>query len=144
VTAPVFVDTNVLLYVWDARDPVRQHRAVEWLSHLWESRRGRTSIQVLSEFYVAATRKLRPALPMDRARLYAATFLAWSPVASDAALLEEGWRLEERYRLSWWDALIVAAGHRAGCRQLLTEDFQSQQDFDGLTVANPFSTAPGT
>jgi predicted nucleic acid-binding protein len=65
-------------------------------------------------------------------------------VVVDAALLEQGWRIQDRYRLSFWDALIVAAARAASCRYLLTEDLQADQDLDGVVVVNPFLRDPGT
>ena len=140
----VFVDTNVLLYEWDAHEPPKQARAAEWMSHLWETRAGRLSYQVLTEFYVTATQKLKPGLPQPVARRNARTFLAWRPVAVDSVVLEAAWRAQDDYTLSWWDALIVAAAQQARCRFLLTEDLQAGQDFHGLIAVNPFRTAPPT
>jgi len=137
-----FVDTNVLLYHWDASEPLKQRRAIEWLRRLGDERAGRVSLQVLSEFYVNATQKLRTPVPRAAAQRYARSFFAWKPVAIDEDVLDSAWRTQERYKLSWWDALIVAAAQRAGCRTLLSEDFQAGQRFGDLTVVNPFATAP--
>jgi predicted nucleic acid-binding protein len=60
----------------------------------------------------------------------------------NTALVEHAWKLQDRYQLSFWDALIVAAAKFGGCNFLLSEDLQSGQDFDGLLVINPFLTAP--
>jgi predicted nucleic acid-binding protein len=65
---------------------------------------------------------------------------AWQPVAADLALLERAWRLEARYSLSWWDALIVAAAQAGGCRALLTEDLQHGQMFGAVGVIDPFAS----
>jgi predicted nucleic acid-binding protein len=63
-------------------------------------------------------------------------------VTVDAAILERGWKLQDRYQLSFWDALIVAAAKTSSCRYLLTEDFQTNQDLDGILVISPFFTEP--
>jgi predicted nucleic acid-binding protein len=63
-------------------------------------------------------------------------------VVTDAALLERGWQLQDRYQLSYWDALIVAAAKAASCRYLLTEDLQAAQKLDGIEVVNPFVRGP--
>ncbi len=122
--ASVFVDSNVLLYAVDETDPDKQRVARNWRAELWKSRRGRVSFQVLGEFYVNAVRK-QPAA-REEARAEVRDLLAWNPVVTDAALLERGWKLQDRYRLSYWDALIVAAAKAALCRYLLTEDLQSR------------------
>jgi predicted nucleic acid-binding protein len=65
MTVPVFVDPNVLVYARDASEPSKQSIASEWLDHLWHDRSGRTSTQVLSEYYVTVARKLSPGLHGD-------------------------------------------------------------------------------
>jgi predicted nucleic acid-binding protein len=140
VGSPVFVDSNVFLYAVDEADPDKQRVARKWREELWKSRRGRVSFQVLGEFYVNAVRK-RPAA-RDEARAEVHDLLAWNPVVTDAALLERGWKLQDRYQLSYWDALIVAAAKAASCRYLLTEDLQAGQELDGIEVVNPFLRGP--
>src|SRR5271169_3089043 len=136
----VFVDSNVLLYAVDEADPDKQRVARNWRAELWKSRRGRVSFQVLGEFYVNAIRK-QPAA-REAARAEVRDLLAWNPVVTDAALLERGWKLQDRYQLSYRDALIVAAAKAALCRYLLTEDLQSWQQLDGIEVVNPFVRSP--
>jgi predicted nucleic acid-binding protein len=140
MTALVFVDTNVLLYALDRADLKKQQAAREWREELWKSRRGRISFQVLQEFYAKVTQKW-PA-GRDDARAEVRDLLAWQPVTVDAAILEQGWKIQDRYRLSFWDALIVGAARSAGCRYLLTEDLQTNQDLDGVVVVNPFLSDP--
>jgi predicted nucleic acid-binding protein len=142
MTAPVFVDTNVFLYALDRADLKKQLAARVWREELWKNRLGRISFQVLQEFYVKATRKWPEG--RDEARAEVKDLLAWGPVAVDAAILERGWKLQDRYQLSYWDALIVAAAKSAGCRYLLTEDLQSNQDLDGILVISPFVTEPAS
>ena len=140
VASLVFVDSNVLLYAVDEADPDKQRVARNWRAELWKSRRGRVSFQVLGEFYVNAVRKQPEAREEARAELR--DLLAWNPVVTDAALLERGWTLQDRYHLSYWDALIVAAAKAAACRYLLTEDLQAGQKLDGIEVVNPFLRSP--
>ena len=138
----MFVDTNVLLYHWDALEPAKRSRATEWLDRVTADRSGRTSFQVLSEFYVNASLKLRAPIARGAAREFVETFFPWDPISIGPGLLDDAWRAQDRYQLSWWDALIVAAARKARCRTLLSEDFQAGQDFDGVRVVNPFETAP--
>jgi len=143
MTEPVFVDANVLVYTRDAADPAKQRRAGEWMSRLWNDRRGRVSVQVLDEFYVTVTRKLRPGLDRESARTFVRTLFAWDPVPMDTKLLDNAWTVEDRFSLSFWDALVVSAAQLAGCTTLLTEDLQDGQDLDGVRVVNPFRHDPG-
>lgn len=137
---PVFVDTNVLVYARDASEPQKQPRAAEWVEHLWRVREGRVSVQVLEEYYVTVTRKLKPGLPPEQARSDVRDLSAWRPVAVDPALVEAAWSIEDRFGLSFWDALVVAAARAAGCGHLLTEDLQHGSDIDGVLVVDPFVT----
>jgi predicted nucleic acid-binding protein len=139
---PTFVDTNVLVYARDSSEGVKQERAVAWLGHLWESRTGRLSFQVLQEFYVTATQKLDPGLEEELARADVRSFLAWRPLEIGAQLIEDAWRITDRFALSFWDALVVSAARASGCELLLTEDLQDGQVLDGLRVVNPFAEDP--
>jgi len=142
MSAAVFVDTNVFLYALDERDAAKHRAARDWRDALWISRLGRTSFQVLSEFYVNVLR-LQPDA-RDHARAEIRDLLAWNPVVTDAALLERGWKIQDRYKLSHWDAVIVAAAKTASCAYLLTEDLQHGQKLDGVEVASPFLKDPST
>lgn len=137
-----FVDTNVLVYSRDASEPVKQRQAHEWLTHLWETRSGRVSFQVLQEYYVTVTAKLRPGLAEQEARDDVRQLLAWRPVTVDSAMLESAWALADRFRLSFWDATIAAGARLAGCDRLITEDLQDGQDLDGVVVVDPFVHEP--
>lgn len=142
MTGPVFVDTNILVYARDASEGEKQSRALAWLEALWKIRRGRLSVQVLSEFYVTVTRELKPGLPLEGAWEDVQALFAWKPIPLDQRVLECARRIEETCNLSWWDALIVGAAHTSGCRWLLSEDFTDGVRYEGLTVVNPFRFAP--
>ena len=139
MTAAVFVDTNVFVYARDVREARKQSRAISWLEHLWRRQLGRTSVQVLAEYYSAVTRKLDPGLPPAVAWDDVSHLMAWRPQPSDETLLKRGRDIELRYRLSWWDSLIVAAAQLQGCALLLSEDLQDGGDYGGVTVRNPFT-----
>ena len=85
------------------------------------------------------TRRLRPGLDPSSARDDIRDLMTWQPKILDLPVLELAWVAEARYQLSWWDALIVGAAQRLGCRYLLSEDLQNGQDLDGVVVANPFT-----
>ncbi len=141
MSAPVFVDTNVLLYAVDQADPRKHRAALAWRTELWRSRRGRLSFQVLQEFYVQAVRKSPKRAAVVRAEVR--DLLAWDPRPVEAGVLEEAWVLQDRYQLSFWDALIVAAAVGEGCGYLLTEDLSHGQMLDGVRVVSPFEVSPG-
>lgn len=142
MTAPVFVDTNVLVYAVDLADPRKQRAARSWLDELWKNKLGRLSFQVLQEFYVKVGQKGLSTVDDSRAEIR--DLLVWKPIAVTGGLLERSWKIQDRYHLSFWDSLIVAAAKSASCGFLLTEDLQSGQDFDGLLVINPFLRDPAS
>jgi predicted nucleic acid-binding protein len=99
---------------------------------------------VLQEFYVTVTEKLKPGLNVAHARSDVRSLLAWRPIPIDSRVIEGAWSIQDRYRLSWWDALIVSAAQIGGCRYLLSEDFQEGQKFGSLHVVHPFRTSPAS
>jgi predicted nucleic acid-binding protein len=131
-----FVDTNVFVYRRHAESGPRQARAAAVVERLWRQGDGRTSVQVLQEYYNVATRKLL--LPKSEIRQSVNRLFAWKPVVPDAGTFARAWSIEDRHHLSFWDALVVAAAQTADCTHLLTEDLQDGQDLDGLLVLNPF------
>lgn len=139
--ALVFVDTNVLVYARDAGETRKQRLAASWLALLWRERSGRTSVQVLSEYYVTVTRKLAPGLPHAVAWDDVKNMLSWQPAAVDANLLQRARDIEERHRLSWWDSLIVGAAQLQNCAVLLSEDLQDGGVYGSVTVRSPFTFA---
>ncbi len=136
----VFVDTNVFLYALDEADRTKQDAARLWRAEMWKSQRGRTSFQVLEEFYAKVVKKWPDA--QDRARAEIRDLLAWQPVKIDGSVIEQAWKIQDRYRFSFWDSLIVASAKAASCRYLLTEDMQNNQMVDGIRVVNPFKATP--
>jgi len=135
-----FVDTNVLVSSVDPRDPVKRSRANAWLERLWKLRTGRTSVQVLAEFYTSATRKIAPRMSSDQAWEEATRYFVWSPRQIDMPLLVRARDIERRYAISWWDSMVVAAAQLQDCLVLLSEDLQDGMVFGTLAVRSPFST----
>lgn len=140
---PVFVDTNVFVYRFDESDPEKSARCEAWLRELWRGGEGRLSIQVLQELYVTLTRKVSRPMPPADARLVVGALFSWDPVVLDRAALDGAWALEDRYSVSWWDALIVSAAQISGCAFLLTEDLNHDQVLDGVRIVDPFRVEPG-
>ena len=137
-----FVDTNLLVYAHDRSETERRPIAQATLDDLWRTRTGTVSTQVLSEFYVVATRKFDPPMTRQAARAIVGAYSAWPVVHVDAALILAASTLEERHTLSFWDALIIEAAARSGASRLLSEDLQTGRRIRNLTIENPFRS-PG-
>lgn len=133
----VFVDTNILVYAHDADAGVKRERAIEKLQQLWEGDTGRLSVQVLQEFYVNVTKKLATRVARSTAREVVSSYGAWirEPTTADTVLRATD--IAEMAKISFWDALIVAAAEQAGAGQLYSEDLNDGQSIAGIKVVNP-------
>ena len=133
-----FVDTNIVVYGYDQREPEKSAIAREILYNLWRTRDGQLSTQVLQELYVNLTRKLRVVLPRSKARALVGRYGRWSVHAITTGDILEAADLEERHSLSFWDALIVVAAIRSGAERILSEDLQHDRTIGGVRIENPF------
>jgi predicted nucleic acid-binding protein len=134
-----FVDTNVLIYAHDV-DAGRKHEIAKTvLRQLWVDRAGVLSPQVLQEFYVNATRKIRTPLPKPAARSVVGTYAAWCVEGVAAADLSAAFQIEDDAKIGFWDALIVAVAARSGARSVLSEDLNAGQAIAGIAIENPFA-----
>jgi predicted nucleic acid-binding protein len=140
VSPSFFVDTNVLLYSLAAGEKQKQPAAETWVRALWAQRAGRISWQVIFEFYSNAVRKAR--IPLKDARESTEELIQWQPEPPGHAMIDRAWHWCDRAQVNFWDALILAAAEQAGCRWLLSEDFQAGQIFDTVTIINPFQSSP--
>lgn len=134
----VFVDTNVLVYLFDADSPVKQTRAREILEQDGGSSYLVLSTQVLQEFYVTVTRKLGTPLAPEAALEVTKRFAQLHIVYIDTQLVFDAIALSQRHTVSMWDGLILQAALNAGCSRLLTEDLHTGWNLDGLRIENPF------
>jgi predicted nucleic acid-binding protein len=142
MTALVFVDTNVFIYSLDMRDPAKLARAQQWIQACWKQSRGRISTQVLNEFYNNAITKFSRHMTKDVARDTVRNLRLWQPPHLDTHTVDGAWALQDRFMLSYWDALIVSSAQQQGCKFLLSEDLQDGQVFDSVTKINPFLHEP--
>jgi len=132
----VFFDTNVLLYMYSSADPVKQSRARALYREYALNSRALLSTQVVQEFFVSGLRKL--ALPRQVLRDLTAALLDSPLVTVGAAHIRTALENEERYQISFWDALILAAAEADGGELLYTEHLSHGQRYGGVLVLNPF------
>lgn len=136
MSARSFFDTNVLVYADDQSAPAKQERAVDLVAEHRREGTGVVSLQVLQEYFVTVTRKLKVDARVARRKveLLAEFDVAAPDVADVLAAID----LHRLHGFSFWDALVVRAAGQAGCRILLSEDMQEGQEIDGVRVVNPF------
>ena len=133
-----FVDTNILVYAHDLSAGDRHTKASAIIESLWEAETGVISTQVLQEFYVTVTRKIKNPLKPNEAREIIRNYIAWPVQANDPEMTIRASEIEEKNGLSFWDALIVAAALRLQARRIITEDLNHGQIIEGILVENPF------
>lgn len=136
-----FVDTNILIYAHDL-DAGEKHRlAKAVIEELWQSGNGVLCTQVLNEFYVNITRKIPSPLGPATARSVIEPYLTWTIVAPDPASVLNASEIQQRYQLSYWDALIMHAATISGASVLYSEDLNEGQIMEGVRVVNPVSVS---
>ena len=135
----VFIDTNVLLYAYD-RDAGEKHEiARDLIARCWENASGVISIQVLSEFFVRATRTGDSFVSLDEAESIVHNLArTWPVLIPDVPVVLEAIRGRKIHQLSYWDALIWSTAKQANISTIYTEDFQHGQAVEGVSFANPF------
>jgi predicted nucleic acid-binding protein len=131
-----FVDTNVFIYAHDGGAGEKHERSVQLLSRLVEDGAGAVSIQVLSEFYAVATKKL--GIAGQEAEEILADLGGWIIHRPGHADLLRAARLQRRYKMSWWDALVVNSSVELGCSVFWSEDLADGQRYGSVMVRNPF------
>ena len=136
MSAERFLDTNILLYGYDLDAPAKRAIARNIIEDAW-LQPGRTaiSVQVLQEFHVNFRRQGHSA---TEANALVGDFSQWHVIDNTLAVLHLGLSLQGRWQLSLWDAMILAAACTSGARELLTEDLNHGQIYEGVRVVNPF------
>ena len=137
MSAPDFLDTNILVYGYDVTDPHKQRTAQNLIRKALAGEIV-TSIQVLAEFSVTLLHKLAPPV---RPKELCALLDVLAPiklVVTDAETVRRAAEARAAYGIHFYDGMIVAAAERAGCKRIWSEDFNTKQKYFGIEVANPF------
>ena len=136
-----FVDTNILVYAHDTSPSVAaKHRAAaDLLSRLWTERTGSLSTQVFGEFFTVATKRLASPLSTDEAYRIIEDYSAWTVYTLTSEDILSAIRIQQRYQLSFWDALILRSAQALGSLVLWSEDLNAGQEIHGVRILNPFA-----
>ena len=139
MSAKFFLDTNIFVYSLDVTAPAKAERSAELIREGIETRQGIVSYQVVQEFFNVESKRLVASMSIEAAQLYLErVFLPLLRVHSSAALYGEALAFQGRYRLSWYDSLIICSALHAECTILYSEDLQHNQKFGKLRIVNPF------
>lgn len=139
MAARVMVDTNILLYTYDTRQTQKQPLAAKVVDHVQALNIGGLSVQNLSEFFVTATRKLKPPLSLTDAAARVEQFTqTWEIFALDVSIVREAMRGVRDHQLHYWDALLWATAKHNEVAMILSEDFQHNQTLEAVRFVSPF------
>ena len=134
-----FVDTNLLVYAHDRSSGVKKDLAIELVDRLWKEKRGVISSQVLQEFAVAERRNVLNALSRRDVTRIIDDLRDWEIVLNNTASVVGALEIEGRYRISFWDALILRSAEISGATILYSEDLSHGQMYGNVRVVNPFA-----
>ncbi len=134
----IFVDTNILIYAHDSTAREKYKKASEIIGDLWANKTGVISNQALQEFYVNVTGKILKPLSSASARAIIKNYMVWHVELNSPENIVYASEIEERYQLSFWDSLIIAAAAKANASKILTEDLNAGQIIEGILIENPF------
>ena len=135
-----FLDTNIFVYSVDSSPGQKKKREIarELVRQHLKEASGVISIQVLQEFYQVSTHKIQTPLQTETALEYLHYISVLETVHADFGLILRAIDLHRKYKISFWDALIVEAARTAGCSNLFSEGFQDGFQIGDVTVKNPF------
>lgn len=134
-----FVDTNILMYAHDTSAGPKHERARAVVEELWRDRSGVVSTQVLQELSVNLRRKAGRPIDLKTVREIITDYLAWDVYVNTGESILEALELEKRYRISFWDALIIQAAEASGAAVLYSEDLSKGQKYGAVRVVNPLA-----
>jgi predicted nucleic acid-binding protein len=137
VAGKYFVDTNILIYAHDASKGAKYRRARELVDELWATGTGVLSTQVLQELCVNLRRKAKLPYSMDEMRSLIRDYKSWHVVVNNQESLLRALEIEDRYQISFWDALILQAAESAGAETVYSEDLSAGQQYGSIQVVNP-------
>jgi predicted nucleic acid-binding protein len=140
VAEKYFVDTNILIYAHDVSQGSKHQSARELVDKLWDSGEGVLSTQVLQELCVNLQQKVANRVPIQEVRRVLEDYLHWEIVVNTPDSALQALDLQARYRISFWDALILHAAETAGATVLYSEDLSSGQSYGAVRVVNPFTS----
>jgi len=132
-----FVDTNILIYAHDRSAGWKHDRARQLLERLWISGQGVLSTQVLQEVCINLRRKIARPLPVDEVRRLLQDYLSWEIVVNTPESVIQALEIEVRYKMSFWDALVLQAAESSGAAVLYSEDLATGQKYGPIQVINP-------
>lgn len=133
-----FIDTNILVYAHDLTEKNKSETAQKIILDAVLNENIVLSAQVLSEFYVTVTTKIKKKMPPEIAEKEISLLISAEIVEIDVNIILEAIKIQKKYKLSYWDSLIIASAKKARCRILYSEDLNPGQTIESIKIINPF------
>lgn len=133
-----FIDTNILVYAHDNTNKYKFEKAFELINILWKNKKACISIQVLQEFYVVVTKKIKNTANIEDVKKIISALELWevhSPTVQDVL---ESIVIQNKYKISFWDAMIICSAKRKKCDVIFSEDLNDGQVYEEIIIKNPF------
>jgi predicted nucleic acid-binding protein len=135
-----FLDTNIFVYAFDATAPAKARKAARLVRDAVDTGKGIVSYQVVQEFFNLAFRRFAQPMGSAEAEQYLITvFRPLLAIHSSPALYVEALRIAGKYRVAWYDSIMIASALEGRCDVLYSEDFQHGREIEGLRIENPFA-----
>ena len=138
MTDKLFFDTNILVYAYDTHDLNKQNIAIDLILKNIRNGHGWTSTQVFGEFFNVVTKQIPDPLTSEEAREAINHLSLLNITQMDMKLVSRAIDAHQQYQTTYWDSLIIASAEQANCSLLLSEDFNSSQEYFGAIALNPF------
>lgn len=136
-----FVDTDIFVYAYDLSAGKKHETALELVRQLWISSQGCISVQVLQELFVSLTKKVNPPLDTELTAQIIRDLSTWQTYVPGKEDVHQAIEICHRYKISFWDAMIIQSAIRIGCRQIWSEDLSETQVYNQVRIINPFVIA---
>ena len=133
--AKAFLDTNILIYQLDKRDPMKRNKCRGLFKALVANQEAVISTQILQEFYVACTTKLKIKPLLVKTIIHSFTHVETVTVGTE--MINDAIDTSIQYGISFWDSLVIVAAESAKCRTLFSEDLTNGQVIRGVKITNP-------
>jgi len=135
----IFLDSNILIYSFDKTDKIKQKISLDLTRHLVFNDNVYISTQVIQEFYINATQKIKEKIPSEEAKEFIQCLKSSNIYVNDTDTIIQAIDIQKKYKLSFWDSLIISSALNLDCNLLYSEDLQDEFVIDGkLIVKNPF------
>jgi len=136
-----FVDTNIFVYAYDLSTGKKHETALALVRQLWDSSQGCISIQVLQELFVSLTKKVNPPLDTELAAQIIRDLSTWQTSVPGKEDVQQAIEICRRYKISFWDAMIIQSAIHVDCKQIWSEDLSETQIYNHVRIINPFVIA---